>query len=151
MTREWKTRRITVIISTTKGKKDNIAFAATENANVCTSVRLKYLTVESTSPGDRRRIRKCGGGVVFNGGGEVEMGGVATRMLIVAEAFAIAAAAPITKVQGPVTMYFFIFVKVMGVLSNDLRSCFESFLIFLAKRFNTAYDLLLVTGQLVRW
>ena len=46
--------------------------------------------------------------------------------------------------QGPVTTYFFIFVKVMGALSNDLRSYFESFLIFVAKRFNTAYDLLLI-------
>ena len=71
--------------------------------------------------------------------------------LIVAEGIAIAAEATITKGQGPVTTYFFIFVKVMAVLSNDLRSYFESFLIFLAKRFNTAYDLLLVTGQLVRW
>ena len=53
--------------------------------------------------------------------------------------------------QGPITTYFFIFFKVMGILSNDLRSHFESFLIFLAKRFNTAYDLLLVTGRLVRW
>jgi hypothetical protein len=34
MTREWKTRRITVIISTTNGKNDRIAFAATENAKV---------------------------------------------------------------------------------------------------------------------
>lgn len=64
---------------------------------------------------------------------------------------AITAEAARTKVQGPVTIYFFIFVKVMGVVSNDLRSYFESFLIFLAKRFNTAYDLLLITGQLVRW
>jgi hypothetical protein len=54
-------------------------------------------------------------------------------------------------VQGPVTAYFFIFVKVISLLSGDLRSYFESFLIFVAKRFNTAYDLLLVTGQLVRW
>ena|SRR6476469_7957511 len=79
MTREWNTRRITVIISTTNGKKDKIAFAATENAKVCTSVRLKYLTVESTSPGDRRRTRERGGGVVSDGGGEVEVGGLATR------------------------------------------------------------------------
>ena len=51
----------------------------------------------------------------------------------------------------PGTTYFFIFVKVMRALSNDLRSYFESFLIFLAKRFNTAYDLLLITGRLVQW
>ena len=34
----------------TKGKDDRMALAATEKANVCTSVRNKYFTVDSTSP-----------------------------------------------------------------------------------------------------
>src|SRR5215471_10146294 len=45
---------MTVSISTTKGKKDRIALAATENAKVCTSVRMRYCTVESTRFGVRR-------------------------------------------------------------------------------------------------
>ena len=34
--------------STTKGKKESRALAATEKANVCTSVRNRYLIVENT-------------------------------------------------------------------------------------------------------
>jgi hypothetical protein len=33
-----------------KGKNERIAFAATENANVCTSVRKTYFTVEESKP-----------------------------------------------------------------------------------------------------
>jgi hypothetical protein len=51
MTVEWKTCRESIINSNTKGKNDRMAFAATENANVCTSVCNKYFTVESTTPG----------------------------------------------------------------------------------------------------
>lgn len=115
-----------------------------------TSVRVKYLTVESTNPGDRR-TRGRGGNDVLNGGGDVEIGGMATRKSIVAEGMAISNLEPGTKVQRPVTSYFFIFVKVIQIVSNDLRSYFECFLIYVAKRFNTAYDLLLDTGRLVRW
>lgn len=43
--------------------------------------------------------------------------------------------------------YFFIFVKVIGKPTNDQRSCFVFFLIFVAKRFNTAYYLLLDAGD----
>ena len=39
-----------VISNTTKGKNDRIALAATENANVCTSVRSKYFRVELANP-----------------------------------------------------------------------------------------------------
>src|ERR1700690_3448097 len=41
---------MTVISRSTKGKKDRMALAATENANVCTSVRNRYFTVELTNP-----------------------------------------------------------------------------------------------------
>jgi hypothetical protein len=50
MTVEWNTRRMMVMSKSTKGKNDRIALAATEKANVCTSVRNKYFTVDSTSP-----------------------------------------------------------------------------------------------------
>jgi hypothetical protein len=40
--------------------------------------------------------------------------------------------------------YFFIFVK---VIENDQGSYYDSFLILLAKRFNSAYYLLLDTGK----
>src|SRR6266550_3348448 len=50
ITGEWNTLRIRVIRSSTKGKNERRAFAATENANVCTSVRNKYFTVEETAP-----------------------------------------------------------------------------------------------------
>jgi hypothetical protein len=42
-----------VISSNTNGKKERMAFAATENANVCTSVCNKYFRVEIAL--DRRR------------------------------------------------------------------------------------------------
>ncbi len=38
-----------VIISITKGKNERIELAATEKAKVWTSVRMRYLMVESTS------------------------------------------------------------------------------------------------------
>src|SRR6266481_4971431 len=50
ITGEWNTRRIKVMSSSTKGKNESRALAATENANVCTSVRNKYFTVELTTP-----------------------------------------------------------------------------------------------------
>jgi hypothetical protein len=113
MTREWKTRRITVIISTTNGKKDKIAFAATENANVCTSVRLKYLTVESTIPGCRRIFNR-GTDDVFGGGLEVEMGGAGTRKANRSRGDRDSCGGGRErKYKEPVTAYFFIFVKVM--------------------------------------
>src|ERR1700686_1484760 len=37
-----------------KGKKERNALAATENAKVCTSVRSKYFTVETSSPQESR-------------------------------------------------------------------------------------------------
>jgi hypothetical protein len=42
---EWKTFRTNHIIKTIKGKKERIALAATEKANVWTSVRVRYLSV----------------------------------------------------------------------------------------------------------
>jgi hypothetical protein len=39
-----------VIRRRTKGKNDRIAFAATEKANVCTSVRNRYFIVELANP-----------------------------------------------------------------------------------------------------
>src|ERR1035438_7447224 len=41
---------MSVISNSSKGKKERIALAATENAKVCTSVRSKYFTVEASSP-----------------------------------------------------------------------------------------------------
>src|SRR2546425_9153495 len=82
MTRERNTRRISNIINKTNGKKERIAFAATEKAKVCTSVRIRYLAVERTSP---ERLRRGGGG---GGGTRVAAGcrlagveGLVTRSL----------------------------------------------------------------------
>ena len=56
-----------------------MAFAATENAKVCTSVRIRYLTVEKIKFGDCLRTRGTGGGGPLTAaGGTVEMGGVGT-------------------------------------------------------------------------
>ena len=44
-------RRIKVSSSSTKGKNERMAFAATENAKVCTSVRITYFTVEDSRLG----------------------------------------------------------------------------------------------------
>ena len=49
MAGEWNTRKTRVISSKTKGKNDKIALAATENANVCTSVCNRYFVVEAIS------------------------------------------------------------------------------------------------------
>ena len=54
---------------------------------------------------------------------------------------------PKPKFDGGLPGYFFIFVKVIKIVKNDLRSTYDFLLISLAKRFNTAYDLLLNTGQ----
>src|ERR1700735_814716 len=78
ITREWKTRRISVINSTTNGKKDRIELAATENAKVCTSVRSRYLTVETSTEGRGRRGRSAGPGSRAGGGAGV--GGVCSGM-----------------------------------------------------------------------
>jgi hypothetical protein len=42
---------MTVMSKSTNGKNDRIALAATEKANVCTSVRNRYFTVELAKPG----------------------------------------------------------------------------------------------------
>jgi hypothetical protein len=55
---------MSVINSTTNGKNDNIALAATENAKVCTSVRNRYFMVETVIPEGRLR-RSKGDGAVF--------------------------------------------------------------------------------------
>jgi hypothetical protein len=74
-----------VISKTTKGKNDRIELAATEKAKVWTSVRIKYLKVERSSP-ERRR----GAGGTARGGAEaalggVEVGGIDTERLILPE------------------------------------------------------------------
>src|SRR5208283_2840779 len=51
---------MSVINRTTKGKNDRIELAATEKAKVCTSVRSRYLAVESAIP-DRASRTRCGG------------------------------------------------------------------------------------------
>src|SRR6476659_10953013 len=51
---EWKTLRISHISKTMKGKNERIAFAATENAKVCASVRARYCMV-----GQPRCISMC--------------------------------------------------------------------------------------------
>ncbi|MGB7602465.1 MAG: hypothetical protein WBM24_19335 [Candidatus Sulfotelmatobacter sp.] len=56
---------MSVINSTTNGKKDNIALAATENAKVCTSVRSRYFIVEAVIPEGRLRRSKGGDGVAL--------------------------------------------------------------------------------------
>jgi hypothetical protein len=50
---------------------------------------------------------------------------------------------PKWKLSEGLLAYFFIVVK---VIKGDQNRAFDSFLIFLAKRFNSAYDLLLNTG-----
>src|ERR1700722_8464860 len=76
MTLERKTRRISISISITKGKNARMALAATEKAKVCTSVRIRYFTVESTSP-ERRGTERGESAVVFGGIGMAadDMGG----------------------------------------------------------------------------
>src|SRR5579864_2955025 len=49
-------RRISVISRTTKGKNERMALAATEKAKVCTSVRNRYLAVETIRLVGRRRL-----------------------------------------------------------------------------------------------
>ena len=58
--------------------------AATENANVCASVRIRYFAVESTSPEERLRGRV---GLETGGAGRetVGMGGIGTGSIILAE------------------------------------------------------------------
>ena len=76
---EWKTRSARLISSSTKGKKDRTALAATEKANVCTSVRIKYLTVERIRLGEGRLRRKAGLGAAGEAGVEAAgVGGVTT-------------------------------------------------------------------------
>jgi len=48
---------MSVISKTTKGKNERMELAATEKANVCASVRIRYFAVESTSPEERLRGR----------------------------------------------------------------------------------------------
>jgi len=98
-----------VIISTTKGKKDRIAFAATEKAKVWTSVRIKYLIVESSSPEGRDEVcRKRRGGEVRS-----EMGELGTWHKSYQRK---SQGSPLRTNggSGPLTRYFFIFVKFMA-------------------------------------
>jgi hypothetical protein len=72
-----------VIINTTKGKKDRMELAATENAKVCTSVRKRYFTVATN-----KLVRRRGAGTERAEGpslmGETaELGRVGTRLKIV--------------------------------------------------------------------
>ena len=113
-------------------------------------MRAKYLTVESINPGERGGRRR-GGREVRGGEGNVEVGGAVTRGSIVTEENSDLRRVAGTKVQRPISRYSFIFVKVMSSLDCDRGSCYVLFLIFVAKRFNTAYYLVLNTGQLVRW
>ena len=65
-------------MSITKGKKERIELAATEKAKVCTSVRIRYLKVESSKLDEGRR----GAGLVDERSasalGTTELGGVDT-------------------------------------------------------------------------
>jgi hypothetical protein len=45
------------------------------------------------------------------------------------------------------TAYRVNFLTALKLCRHDLKSCYECLLIFLANRFNTAYDLLLNTGN----
>src|SRR5450432_3993732 len=60
---------MTVMSRSTKGKKDRMALAATENANVCTSVRNRYFTVELTNPEEGSAGSNAADGRVVGGGG----------------------------------------------------------------------------------
>jgi hypothetical protein len=81
---------MSVINKTTKGKNDRMELAATENAKVCASVRIRYLAVESTRPAVRfrgRPRREAGGDGLATSG----MGGVVTAFdsSILAEGWAV--------------------------------------------------------------
>src|ERR1700739_3808337 len=85
ITREEKARRISVIINTTKGKKERMALAANEKANVCTSVRRRYLTVETIRLGGWRRDgRRRLAGIAALGGGTGVIG-AGTGIFIVSD------------------------------------------------------------------
>src|SRR5579862_1598564 len=74
-----------VIRRTTKGKKDRMEFAATENAKVCTSVRIKYFRVERTRLWEGRGVGRRVRCRTASARGSVGMGGWDTGQFIVAE------------------------------------------------------------------
>ncbi len=78
---------------TTKGKNDRIELAATEKAKVWTSVRIRYLKVESSSPERRRGLGGTGRGGVDAALDSVEVGGMDTERLILPEAVKLAESA----------------------------------------------------------
>ena len=57
-----------------------MALAATEKAKVWTSVRMRYLKVESTRPGDRREAGRGVRGEPVAAWGSVGIGGLGTGM-----------------------------------------------------------------------
>lgn len=133
-----------VISRTTNGKKERIAFAATENAKVWTSVRNKYFSVERSRDWEARagrRREECWRMSLARGG--AGMGGCAMNQFMVAEGGR-GGGAQVLEERLP--SYFFIFVKVIensGMAAEFVRN---SPLIFLANRFNSPYYRVLITG-----
>ena len=99
-----------VIISTTKGKKDRIAFAATEKAKVWTSVRIKYLIVESKSPEGRDEACRTRRGAEVTS----EMGGLGTWHKSY-QRKTWGSSPHANGGSGTNSRYFFIFVKVIQI------------------------------------
>src|SRR5260370_30126196 len=75
---EWKRPRTSQVMTTTKGKNERIAFAATENANVCTSVCMRYRKVATVRCrmtfrlGRVNRVLTSGSGASIVPGADVE-------------------------------------------------------------------------------
>src|SRR5690349_18808559 len=109
---------MSVMSKTTNGKNDRIELAATEKAKVWTSVRIKYLKVERSSPERRRGAGGRGRGGVDAALDGVEVGGMDTERLILSEG-AKRAGRRKPKFQRRLPSYFLICVKVMR---NDLKS-----------------------------
>src|ERR1700691_1442377 len=105
-----KTRPVSVISSTTKGKNERIEFAATEKAKVCTSVRRRYLTVETTIPWERPPRGLCGRFDAVSGrSGAVTVVGSGTVVCLILSKALLAGLGrvekPMSRAFGPVVSY----------------------------------------------
>ncbi len=134
-------------MSTTKGKNERIELAATEKANVCTSVRIRYLTVDRIRLGEGLRCNRAAGLGAAGGAGadRVGVGGVTTG---ISKSYQrTGAKLRLGQNVGFTAGYRAISLSMLKLPSHDHGSRFDSLLILLAKRFNTAYYLLLNTGE----
>src|ERR1700730_8457082 len=129
-----------------------MVLAATEKAKVCTSVRIKYLTVERSSPGRARWLRCawCGAAPSADAAMLFDLGS-STLQLIVSESCGRSCRASGNLRRGIARRtigYYLTTVKVLYVtLGHWAEDFLLFFLIFLANRFNSAYYPVLITGK----